>query len=258
MTSLSVAIVNESFVDTFWAGQQPIGKRLRTTDRNQAGEWRTVVGVVPNIMHGDALRQRFKPLVYVPFRQDPPALAFFLLRTGGRPDLLAQTVRAGVQKLDADVVLADFTTLKASFAFQRDGMDLEHAELGKYAAVAPIFAGIALIVAAVGLFALVARSVSYRTKEIGVRMAIGAAAADIRKMVFVDGMLPVAVGMIVGLTASFAVNRIFQSQLVGVSPCDPFTMTAAPVILVSVALLACHFPARRAMNVDPAVALRHD
>src|SRR5215510_11702742 len=113
MTSLSVAIVNESFVDTFWAGQPPIGKRLRTTDRDKAGEWRTVVGVVPNIMQGDALRQRFKPLVYVPFRQDPPALAFFLLRTGGRPDLLAQTVRADVQKLDADVVLENFTTLKA-------------------------------------------------------------------------------------------------------------------------------------------------
>jgi ABC-type antimicrobial peptide transport system permease subunit len=81
-------------------------------------------------------------------------------------------VRAEVQKLDADVVLEDFTTLKASFAFQRDGMDLEHAELGKYAAVAPIFAGIALLVAAFGLFALVARSVCYRTKEIGVRMAL--------------------------------------------------------------------------------------
>ena len=89
-------------------------------------------------------------------------------------------------------------------------------------------------------------------------MAIGAAAKDVRRMVFSEGMMPVAIGMIVGLTASLAVNRILQSQLVGVSPYDPVTMTGAPIILVIVALLACQIPVRRAMNVDPIVALRHE
>jgi putative ABC transport system permease protein len=155
-------------------------------------------------------------------------------------------------------MLEDFTTLKASFAFRADRMDLEHAEIGKYAAVAPIFALIALLLAAIGLYAVIAHSMSQRTKEIGVRMAIGAAAEDIRRMVFSDGMLPVTIGMILGLAASLAVNRILQSQLVGVSPYDPVTMAGAPVVLILVALLACQVPARRAMNVDPAVALRHD
>ncbi len=262
--ALPVAIVNQSFAARFWSGERwlgetPLGKRLRVKDRNKPGEWRTVVGVVPNIMQGDPTRQHFQPLVYVPFRQEPPARgAYFLARTGVPPEQVAQAVRTGVQKLDPDVILDDFTTLKASFAFQRDRMDLAHAEMGKYAAVAPIFAVIALLLAAIGLYAVIAHSISQRTKEIGVRMALGAAAEDIRRMVLRDGMLPVVIGMILGLAASLGVNRILQSQLVGVSPYDPITMACAPVVLILVALLACQIPVRRAMNVDPAVALRHD
>jgi putative ABC transport system permease protein len=105
---------------------------------------------------------------------------------------------------------------------------------------------------------VIAHSVSRRTKEIGVRMAIGAAAGDIRKMVLREGMLPVAIGLVVGLASSFAVNRILQSQLVGVSPYDIATMAGAPVILLVVAFLACRIPARRAMRTDPANALRYE
>jgi putative ABC transport system permease protein len=256
--SLPVAIVNQSFANRFWPGEQPPGKRLRATDHNKPGEWRTVVGVVPNIMQGDPTRQQFKPVVYVPFRQESAAEAFFLLRTGVPPEQVAQTVRAEVRKLDPDVVLEDFTTLKASFAFRRDRMDIAHAEMGKHAAVAPIFALIALVLAAMGLYAVVAHSTTQRTKEIGIRMAIGAAAADVRRMVFRDGMWPVVIGILVGLAASLGMNRILQSQLVGVSPYDPVTMAGAPVILLLVALVACQIPARRAMNVEPTVALRHD
>jgi putative ABC transport system permease protein len=263
ISALPVAIVNQSFAARFWPGEQSLGKRLRATDRNtrdanQPGKWRTVVGVVPNIMQGDPTRQHFKPLIYLPFRQEAGATAFFFLRTGVPPDKVGPAVRAGLQNLDPDVVLEDFTTLKGSFAFDRDRMDLEHGEMGKHAAVAPIFALIALLLAAIGLYAVIAHSIGQRTKEIGVRMAIGAAAGDIRGMVLRDGMLPVAIGMILGLGASFAVNRILQSQLVGVSPYDPATMAGAPLILILVSLLACRIPARRAMNVDPAVALRHD
>ena len=125
--------------------------------------------------------------------------------------------------------------MKAHFAFHRDSMDAEHSELAKQAAVSPVFALIALLLAAIGLYAVIAHSVSQRTKEIGVRMAIGAAAEDIRSMVLRDGMLPVAIGMILGLAASLAVNRILQSQLVGVSPYDPVTMAGSPVVLILVA-----------------------
>jgi putative ABC transport system permease protein len=252
-------VVNESFAATFWPGERPLGKRLRATDQRRPGEWRTVVGVVPNILQGDPLRQRFKPVVYVPLRQQPPGRrAWFLVRARVPQDHLAGAVRAEVEKLDPDVLLADLTTLKAHFAFDRDSMDAEHSELAKQAAVAPVFALIAMLLAAVGLYAVIAHSVSQRTREIGVRMAIGAAVEDIRNMVLCDGMLPVAIGMILGLATSLAVNRILQSQLVGVSPHDPVAMAGAPVVLILVALLASLIPARRAMNVDPAVALRHD
>jgi putative ABC transport system permease protein len=269
MSTLPVAIVNESFAARFWPGEQALGKHLRVKDRNTRGEWRTVIGVVPNIMQGDPLRQHFKPLVYAPFRQEPATRAqnsdgagfngaYFLLRTSVPSRQVAQVVRAEVQKLDTDVILQEFTNLSASFAFRRDRMDLEHAELGKYGEAAPIFALIALLLAAIGLYAVVAHSVNQRTKEIGVRVAIGATRESIRNMVLRDGMLPVVAGMILGLAASLAVNRTLQSQLVGVSPYDPATVIGAPVILILVALIACHIPSRRAVRVDPVVALRQD
>ena len=256
--TLPVAIVNQSFADRFLPQEQPLGKRVRETDHNKPGEWRTIIGIVPNIMQGDPTRQHFKPVIYVPFRQESTAASFFLLRMGVRPEQAAQAVRTEVQKLDPDVVLEDFSTLKASFAFRRDRMDIAHAEMGKHAAVAPIFALIALVLAAMGLYAVIAHSISQRIKEIGIRMAIGAAPADIRRMVFRDGMVPVAIGILLGFAASLAVNRILQSQLVGVSPYDSVTLAGAPSVLLLVALLASLIPARRAISVEPTAALRHD
>lgn len=250
--------MNQSFATAFFPGTQPIGKRIRAVNADQPGEWRTIVGVVPNIMQGDGIRQRFLPLIYFPLRQAPLRVAFVLARTSVPAEQVAQAARTGIQNIDSDVALEDFTSLKASFGFDRDRMDPEHSELGKHAAVAPVFAIIALLLTAAGLYAVLAHSISQRTKEIGVRMAVGAAAENIRRMVFRDGMLPVGLGLLLGLTASLAVNRILRSQLVGISPYDPPTMIAAPVVLIAIALLACHVPARRAMNVDPAIALRHD
>jgi putative ABC transport system permease protein len=269
LTAPAVAIVNQSFAAAFWPGEEPIGKRFRQVVGNQPGEWRTVVGVVENVMQGDPLRQAFKPLAYVPFRQDPTARgrdstnagfngANVLVRTSVPPAIAARAIRAAAENVDRDVTVAEFATLNVLLRFHRDNMDLAHAELGNHAAAAPIFAAIALLLAAIGLVAVIAHAVSQRTKEIGIRMAIGAAGADIGRMVLREGMRPVAIGLALGLTASFAVNRMLQSQLVGVSPYDPMTMAGAPVLLIAVALLDCHLPARRAMRVDPAIALRHE
>ena len=254
-----VAIVNESFAARYWPGQQALGKRLRERTRNAAGEWRTVVGVVPNVMQGDALRQHFKPLVYVPFQQQPaPLRAFFLVRTSVPPRQIAAAVRAAVQDVDRDVTLEEFDTMKAAFRFERDFMDAGHSELGKHAKVAPIFAAVALLLSGIGLYAVIASSVNQRTKEIGVRMAIGAASRHIRTLVFSEGLRPVMIGLLAGLTISLAVNRILQSQLVGVSPYDPATLASAPAVLMLVALVACYIPSRRALRIEPAVALRQD
>ena len=256
--ALPVALVNQSFADKFFPGQQPLGRRVRVKTRDQSREWSTVVGVVSNIMQGDATRQNFRPLIYLPIRQGQPRSAYFLVRAGVHPDQVARAVRSEIQRLDSDLVLEDFRTLKASFAFDGDNMDVEHMELGKDTAVAPVFAFMALLLAAIGLYAVIAHSTGQRTREIGVRMAIGATAANIRRMILRDGLIPVAAGILLGLAAALAVNRVLQSQLVGVSPYDPVTMGGAPVLLLVVALVACQIPAQRAMNVDPAVALRHD
>ena len=253
-----VVLVNESFAATYWPAHQPLGNRLRLVDGGVAGPWRTVVGIVPNVMQGDATRQTFKPVIYVPFKQQPSARAFIFVRAAVPPTQMLQAVLAEVQRLDADVITEQFSSLQAKFAFDRDWMDLEHADLGKHAAIAPIFAVVALVLAAVGLMAVIGYSVSQRTKEIGVRMAIGAATQDIARMIVREGMRPVAFGLLAGLVVAAGANRLLQSQLVGVSPHDPLTMAAGPIILIVVALLGCRIPARRAMRVDPVVALRHE
>ena len=105
---------------------------------------------------------------------------------------------------------------------------------------------------------MIAHSVTQRTKEIGVRMAIGAAAADVRRMIVHQGMMPAAIGLVIGLSVSLGVNRVLQSQLVGVSPYDPLTMASAPILLLTIAWAACQIPARQAVQIDPCVALRHE
>lgn len=252
-----VAIVNQSFATEFWPGESPIGRHLRFIDRGSTAEWLTIVGVVPNIMEGDTLRQQFKPVAYTPLRQENPARAvFFLARTAVDPKVVAPLVRRRLQELDADVLLENFKTLEESFAFDRDSMDFEHSELGKHATVAPVFASIALLLSALGLAAVIAHSVSQRTKEIGIRLAIGAATHDVTRMILAEGMRPVAAGLVIGIALSLALNRLMQTQLVGVSPYDPTTMVAAPLVLIVVSVVACQIPARRAAQVDPAITLR--
>jgi putative ABC transport system permease protein len=257
-TSSKVAVVNQGFVDRFLADAPPIGARVRVAAPRQPRELRQVVGVASNILEGDPIRQQFKPVLYVPMAQSPLPLVYVLARARVPADQVARPLRAGIERLDADVAIEALMTLKASFAFDGDYMDLDHMELGKGAAAAPIFAGVALILAALGLYAVIAHAVSQRTHEIGVRIAIGAAASDIRALVFRDGMTPVALGIAGGLAASSASNRLLQSQLVGVSPFDPATIANALLLLIAVALMACGVPAGRAIRVNPAVALRQE
>jgi putative ABC transport system permease protein len=254
----NVVMVNQSFVDAFGLGEQPVGQRLRIVDREVPGPWRTVVGVAPNVMQGDATRQTFMPVVYVPWRQQPSPRAFVFVRSHMPPNLVVQAIQAEVHELDRDVMTEELGSLTEAFGFDRDWMDLEHADLGKHAVIAPVFAVTALVLAALGLVAVIAHSVSQRTKEIGVRLAIGAANREIGEMFLREGMRPVVVGLLADVVVSLGPNRILQSQLVAVSPYDPLTMVAGPLVLIAVAVIGCHIAARRAMRVDPVVALRHE
>jgi ABC-type antimicrobial peptide transport system permease subunit len=127
-----------------------------------------------------------------------------------------------------------------------------------YGSLFAIFAAIALLLASIGLYAVIAHSVSQRTQEIGIRMAMGATARDIRGLIFRQGMLPLAIGLSIGLVGSLAVNRVLQAELVQVSPSDPLTLMVASSVLILAAALGCWIPARRALRVDPLVALRHE
>ncbi len=252
--SQPVAIVNARLASLRWPGQSPVGHRLRMIDAGTPGPWRLIVGVVANIMNADPLRQQFKPVVYLPMQQEPPARsAFFVARTTAAS---AAAVRAQIAALDGDVRLDYFDSLANLFAFDRDNMDAGHSELGKYSKAAPVFAIVALLLAATGLVAVIAHSVSQRTREIGVRIAIGAATRDIVLLVVAEGLRPVAIGLMAGIAASLGVNRIFRSQLVGVSPHDPAVLLSVSALLVVVAIVACRIPVRRALRIDPAVALR--
>lgn len=250
-SSVPVVIVNKRFAASYWPGENPLGKRLRLFDGKTPEAWRTVVGVVSNIIQADFTRQEFDPLIYLPYRQRPEGLMNVIVRTRVPPGSLTTVFRREVHALDADLPLFGPYTLA-------ERLEANYWSSGLYAILFLIFAAIALLLASIGLYAVIAQSVSQRTQEIGVRMAIGATASDIRKLVFTQGLAPLGIGLIIGLMASLAVNRILKSQLVQVSPTDPITLVVASAVLVLSAVLGCLIPARRAMRVDPVVALRHE
>jgi putative ABC transport system permease protein len=214
--------------------------------------WLTVVGVVADIVQNDMTRQEFDPLVYVPYRQKPAASMRVFARTRVPPAGLVTAFRREVQALDADLPIFGPDVLSErleAWNYWSNGM------------LATLFLGlaaIALLLASAGLYAVIAHSVGQRTQEIGIRLAIGATSRDILALVSTEGLLPLSVGLIVGLAASLAVNRVLSAALVHVSPADPIALAVASLTLMLSAGLGCLVPAARAMRVDPSVALRHD
>ena len=258
-SSPPVAIVNERFAEMHWPGDTAVGKRVRLrTGGEPDGEWLTVVGVASNIMQADPTRQSYPPLVYRSQWQVPAPYVWALAKTAVPPSSVAAAVRRELQGLDPDFYVSDVAPLADVVAFDAELMDVEHQHLGRNAVLFPIFAGCALLLAAVGLYAVISQSVGRRTREIGVRMALGATAAQIWRGVLRQGMAPVVLGLVVGIVVSLGVNRLLQSQLIGVAPYDLMTMGVASAVLVILGVLACRVPARRAMRVDPAVALRRE
>ncbi len=247
----SVAIVNQRFANRHWPGENPLGKRFRLIEGPTPDAWRTVVGVVSNIVQNDTTRQEFDPLVYVPYRQAPTAGMWVFARTRVPPANVAASLRGAVQTMDSDLAIFDVLTLTEHLA---EGYRNSESFGGLFL----IFAAIALLLASVGLYALVAHAVSERTQEIGIRVAMGATARDILSLVLRQGMLPAGMGVAIGLAASLAVTPFLRSALVHVSPADPIALVIAPAVLIVAAMLGCLIPARRASRVDPVVALRHD
>jgi putative ABC transport system permease protein len=249
-SGVPVAIVNQLFASKAWQGNDPVGRRLRLFEGNIPGPWVTVVGVVSNIMQNDLNRQRFDPVLYVPYRQTPGRGAWILVRTRNSSSGLTNAFRREVQALDPDLPM--YGPMSIADRMERFW------DSRFYGSLFLIFAGIALLLASIGLYTVVAHSVGQRTQEIGVRMAVGAEARDILALVCRQGLLPSGLGLAIGLAASLAVNRVLASALVQVSPADPISLVIASAALVVSAILGCLIPARRAMRVDPMVALRHE
>lgn len=260
VTGVPVVVVNETFARMAWAGQQALGKRLRllppASDAPAAGNpaprpWLTVVGVVPDIVQSDTSQGAHDPLVYLPYRQFPQREMVVAARTLVPPASLGRAFRRQVQALDGDLPVTDLRTLDAIFSERTRSWRV-------YGSMFSIFAAMALLLASVGLYALTAHSVSQRTHEIGVRMALGASTQSILAMVFAQGLRQIALGLAVGLAASFGLTRILGAMLVGVQPADPVTLVAVVLALTVAGAVGLAIPARRAIRVDPMVALRHE
>jgi putative ABC transport system permease protein len=250
-SSTGAVVINEALAKRFWPGEDPIGKRISTaTSSGQQTQWQTIVGVVGSVRHL-GLDVEPRPEVYYHTNSSPPFGPVVVLRTTEDPKRLISIARAKVREIDRDVPISNVNTMDQlvaqSVAQRRFGMFL-----------VGIFAALALVLAVIGIYGVVSYSVAQRTNEIGVRMALGASATDVLKMVLKNGMTLALIGVALGLAAAFATTRLMASLLFEVKPTDVATFAIVSVGLICVALLACYVPARRAMKVDPLVALRYE
>lgn len=212
--------------------------------------WLTVTGVASGIVQ-DLPQPGVKPLVYLPYTQVFVPAIQPIARTQVAPQSLAPAFRAAIQEVDGEVSIGLVNSLEESLdrVFWRPEFN---------GILFAAFAAIALLLASVGFYAVIANTVSRRTQEIGVRMAIGASSADIRFLVLRQALAPLAWGISLGVPAALAVNRLLKAQLIDVAPSDPLTLVAVSVVLVIASVSGCWIPVRRAMRVDPIIALRQD
>ena len=247
-------IVNDRLAEQFFPGEDPIGKRLRFTQRQPTpgvalDAWRTVVGVSGRILHGSSLDLYENAVVYIPYRQESPADAWLLVRSALPPSSVMDAVRREVQAIDRDQPVFTIQTLSQLLAADRWWYRIWGGMLG-------VFAVIALVLSSMGLYAVMAYAVTQRTQEIGLRMAVGAQPRQVSWLILKRGLGQLAIGLVLGLGCSLALSRVLRRGLAGAAPADPWTFAAIVVLLSVVCVAACLVPLRRAIRIDPVVALR--
>ena len=245
-----VVLISQAMARRFWPGADPVGRRLKFGRPESDSPWRTVVGVVGSVKH-DALDTEAKTELYFPHAQVPYRTMSVVVRTAGDPLALVGAARRAVHALDQHLPLTDVATaeqiLERSVGAPRFTMML-----------LATFAALALMLAAVGVYGVIAYSVSRRTQEIGVRIALGAQRRDVLGLVVREGMVLAAIGVALGIAGAWALSRVLASLLFGVTATDPATYAGMSALLIGVAVLASVLPARRAARVDPIVALRYE
>jgi predicted permease len=243
-----IAIVSRSLVQRHWPGQSALGKRIQLGRAAEGQPWRTVVGVVGDVFYG-RLDDQPLPAVYLPLAQVGPRFMSLAVKTGGEPLRLAEPLRKAVRELDPDVPVYWLRTLE-------DVVDMGRFAPRFLGTLFAIFAVVGIALGSAGQYAVLAYAVSQRTREIGVRRALGARDGEILRMTLGDGLRHLGIGLGVGLMLSLVFARLLSSELVGVAAFDPLTFAAVLLGLSLAVLLASLLPARRALEVDPAVALR--
>jgi predicted permease len=246
-------IVNQQFASEFFPAEDPIGRRIRFT--TNAGEppavWRTIIGVSPLIRHYTRQDYSPKPVVYLPMRQESPSFANLLFRSRVDPGVIMNAVRKEVQALDADQPVYTAQTLSQAI-WQRQWPNRV------FGTVFGIFAAIALLLSAVGIYAVMAYSVTQRTQEIGVRMALGAEGRQVSWLILKRGLIQLAIGLTLGLIGAWLTSKALRPLLVSIAPTDPATFLMITLIITAVSVAACLIPARRATRLHPLVALREE
>jgi putative ABC transport system permease protein len=246
-----VGIANEALVRQYFPGEDPLGKRIRWAS-GPATRWMTIVGVVGDVKHF-GLDLPEQPAFYSPYSQAAPWKRWMMVvaRTQSDPAAMVNAVKDQIWRVDSQLPLTKIQTMDevaaASFAARRFNMLL-----------LAIFAGLALMLAAVGIYGVMSYAVTQRTQEIGIRMALGAQAGDVLKLIVTRGMILTLIGTVAGLAGAFALTRLMATMLFGVTPTDIGTFATVSLVLIVVAFLACYLPARRATKVDPLVALRYE
>jgi len=240
-----VAIINEAMAKAIWPGQEPLGKRFAIV---KEPELLQVIGVVGTAVIGQ-IGEDPQPIAYLPMRQQYSPFATLVARTNSNPEPMIGAVRAQVQQIDKNLAFTNAQTVQ-----QILGQGLWAARMG--AALLGLFGALALILASVGIYGVLAYSVAQRTSEIGLRMALGAQPRQVLALVLRQGMLLAAIGAALGIVVALPVARMAGNLLYGVSATDPITYAGITLLLMAVALLACYLPARRATRIDPLIALR--
>jgi len=253
--ALDVAMVDAKFATKVFGKENPLGAQILIDHFNEQTFSMerlpvTIVGVVANV-RSTSLAAEGRETIYVPYVFQAFLPMTFVVRTARDPASLIPQIRTEVSAMDKDVPVADLSTLESWVAEAR-------APTRFLLALSSTFAGLALVLAAIGLYGVVSFSARQRTREIGVRVALGASDRDVRRLILGQGMIVAAIGIVLGLGASLAVTRVVSSYLVGVSATDPVTFAGVPLLLLGVAALASYLPARRAMAIDPVRALREE
>jgi putative ABC transport system permease protein len=251
-----VAVINETMANRFFKDEEPIGKRILVQEivyaKPELGPeipWE-VVGVIADEKIG-GLDDTRSAGMYVSYAQSTTTFMNLVVRGSVNPETLQQAIRHEVQQVDRDQPLTDFRTMEQIKTESVANNRLRTTLLG-------VFAGIALLLAAIGIYGVISYSVAQRTHEMGVRLALGASRGNILGLIIRNGMLLSGLGLAIGLAGAFGLTRLLTTLLFGVTPTDPVTMAGMAALLVTVALVACYFPARRATVVDPLVALREE